>query len=492
MYDGPGTYDPGTLSDLYYEDIYKAGGEFENWDPNGDGIYAARNKPGVSRDVIDLYPDVYVGRLAVRNPLEAKLMVDKIITYESTAADPSWFNKTILIGGDGFQDQPDLNIVWDTNGLPNGEYTIYAQTTNSDQEKGSIDIINVTINKDVASDITFSEEDHLKVDSYPAPPIAEITSPSEENILGNSDVNFVPDKAYIGDRWARVQYTSGRMYIRGKSYDPKPQYEDPYGSICTIKVWVNNSQDETVFGPIQKSSDIWFEGEYETLNAASYLSDFEKEILWTSNGNLTSMQDSIDAISEGSGFLLFAGHGNPNVWANHNPGIPGGRKNSSIYGLQVINPTSRPFLPMYNLKNGEKLPVCIVGGCHNSQFNVSFLKTLLGPDVAGYWTHGLPTPECWSWTLTRQKNGGSIATIGMTGLGYGYLGQAVVQGLGGYIDAELIRQYSLGNHNLGAAHGLAITNYIITQGKSQLADEKTVQEWALLGDPSLLIGGYSS
>jgi len=62
LYDDGDVQDPGFISDLYYADVYKAGGVFENWDSNGDGIFAAWDKPGVPNDVLDLYPDVCVGR----------------------------------------------------------------------------------------------------------------------------------------------------------------------------------------------------------------------------------------------------------------------------------------------------------------------------------------------------------------------------------------------------------------------------------------------
>ena len=43
-------HDPGVISDLYYADIYEAGGNFSSWDPNGDGVFAAWGKPGVEND----------------------------------------------------------------------------------------------------------------------------------------------------------------------------------------------------------------------------------------------------------------------------------------------------------------------------------------------------------------------------------------------------------------------------------------------------------
>ena len=36
----------------------------------------------------------------------------------------------------------------------------------------------------------------------------------------------------------------------------------------------------------------------------------------------------------------------------------------------------------------------------------------------------------------------------------------------------------------------AVTEYVTISGNYFKLDAKTVQEWALLGDPSLMIGGY--
>ena len=82
------------VSDLYYADIYKGAGEFEDWDSNGNGIFGEWTwywKPEWNwwsndikeKDVIDLVPDVYIGRLACKNNIEVINAVDKIIRYET-------------------------------------------------------------------------------------------------------------------------------------------------------------------------------------------------------------------------------------------------------------------------------------------------------------------------------------------------------------------------------------------------------------------------
>ena len=117
--------DPGFPTDLYYADIYKEGGVFENWDSDGDGILAE-----YPDDIIDLSPDVAVGRLAISDVAEVQDVVNKIITYETTSYGSDWFKKMIVFSGDGFLDQRDLNIQWDTKEFADGAYTIKAQSFN--------------------------------------------------------------------------------------------------------------------------------------------------------------------------------------------------------------------------------------------------------------------------------------------------------------------------------------------------------------------------
>jgi hypothetical protein len=83
------------LSDLYYADIYKNGNEFEDWDSNNDDIFAEWEK-----DNLDLEPDVYVGRLPCRYLFEVRIIVNKIIEYESSTYGNEWFNRMVLLGGD--------------------------------------------------------------------------------------------------------------------------------------------------------------------------------------------------------------------------------------------------------------------------------------------------------------------------------------------------------------------------------------------------------
>jgi len=347
VYDGGSIQDPGYISDLYYADIYDGEGNFSSWDSNDDGIFAAWGKPGVSTDEIDLFPDLFVGRLACRNKIEVNTMVKKIITYES-GTDPSWFGKMVVIGGDTFDDV---------------------------------------------------------------------------------------------------------------------------------------------------SSNNYYEGEVETQKALDYMDGCEPVKIWCSNRDTEGLvpipRDIIPAVSKGCGFLAFAGHGSPERWNTHWP-EEFGEDDKRVKGLWWFN---MPFF-----YNGNKLPICVVGGCHNSQFNVTATSFLLD----GLWVYG-PVPECFSWFLTRKIGGGSIATLGNTGLGYGKTGNSgdldgdgiddpdCIEGYGGYLETLFFKAYGVDGFNiLGVTWYRAITEYLFTYpGMDNKLDCKTVQQWALLGDPSLKIGGYA-
>jgi hypothetical protein len=327
------------LSDLYFADVYRYDdGQvgFEDWDSNGNGVYAEWWFTG--KDILDLYPDVYVGRLACRNAFEVDILVEKIITYETTTYGQSWFNRFVGIGGDTFT------------------------------------------------------------------------------------------------------------------------YDEYYEGILGVEV----------------------AGEYLEENG------FTTKNLFTSDGTLAGANDIISAISEGSGFLDFEGHGNPMSWATHPP----------LDGDTWIGIDESQFI---QLNNKDMYPVTMIGGCHNSQFDISLLNLLDFQNLQHTYYHSTWGPECFSWWLARKIDGGAIATIGSTGYGYGTIGDEdedgipdTLQYVGGFIDSEFFRVYAQeGKDILGETHGVTITNYLNKfPPMTDKIDVKTVEEWVLLGDPSLKIGGY--
>jgi len=345
-------YDPGYLCDLYYADIYNSTGGFDSWDSNHNGVFAEWK--GINKDRLDFYPDVYVGRLPCRNTFEVRIMVNKIINYEKTLADPSWYDRFVTIGGDSHDDRP-----YGTN-YPEGEVVC----------------------------------DYI-IDTY------------------------------------MTDFTPIRLFSSNKNTDPT-----------------------------------------HTPETANIISEVGK-------------------MSTGCGYLLFDGHGNPLVWDTH-------WVDDFSTWVGAINVGD--FL---KLRNGGKLPVTVVGGCHNSMFNNTVLGNLQD-NTTNYkftWVYGNPVPESFSWWLTRKIGGGSIATMGNTGLGYGSIGDFNSDGipdctqyLGGYQEIKFFESLSESSTKiLGEIWGGTISKYLDTfPGMDDQVDCKTVQEWPLIGDPSLKIGGYSA
>jgi hypothetical protein len=102
------------LSDLYYADIYDEEWGFSSWDTNENDVFAEYNWYG-NNDELDLYPDVYLGRLACVNTNEVTTCVNKIITYETTEAyTQDWFTDIVVIGGD--------SLLGDEEHIDEGEY----------------------------------------------------------------------------------------------------------------------------------------------------------------------------------------------------------------------------------------------------------------------------------------------------------------------------------------------------------------------------------
>jgi len=213
--------------------------------------------------------------------------------------------------------------------------------------------------------------------------------------------------------------------------------------------------------------------------ALDMMPGFSPVKLWASDGSLKNWIDVAKNINNGCGFLYLSGHGSPLAWATH----PYNNSEKYIYGLNLVH--------MLLLNNKDKLPVCVVGGCHNSMFNISFFHT--------WWTYGLHIPKCWSWALTSKINGGSIATIGPTGFSYGPTDISSGEGGSDWLDMHFFGEYGLnGRDILGETWGNTIIsflqNFSINWSKKAADDAslnvKNVEQWVLIGDPSLKIGGY--
>jgi len=241
------------------------------------------------------------------------------------------------------------------------------------------------------------------------------------------------------------------------------------------------------------SNDSWYEGEEENKLAISYMTSFTPVKFWTSDGTLTGRDDLISAVSQGCGFLFVDGHGNPQVWTTHPP-------NSSAWvgGLNAID--------MFKMTNREKLPIIVCGACHNAQFNVSLTNIikriiqdrLLFFQRTVYYKDWVP--ECWAWRSVSVARGGSVATMAYAGLDWFTEGDGnhdgipdCVQFFSGFMNTNFFYNYGVRNlTRLGDTFTQDLTDYLNAfPPMVNKLDCKTVQEFTLLGDPTLAIGGYS-
>jgi hypothetical protein len=85
-------------ADLYYADLYKADGSFDDWNANGNDEFGELVYPGILNvDQADANPDISVGRVPVFSMDEAETYVDKVIRYETGARGSDWVKRALLI-----------------------------------------------------------------------------------------------------------------------------------------------------------------------------------------------------------------------------------------------------------------------------------------------------------------------------------------------------------------------------------------------------------
>jgi len=151
---------------------------------------------------------------------------------------------------------------------------------------------------------------------------------------------------------------------------------------------------------------------------------------------------------------------------------------------------------MSKLRNKEMLPVCVVNSCHNLQFDVNIFNIFKQSFYYMTWIR-----ECWGWKLTRKIGGGSIATIGYSGLELTKEDKDSQEGAADYLDNSFFYSYGVNKIDiLGEVWKESISRYLdkypidwnTPAAWDYAIDAKTVQQWVLLGDPSLQIGGIKN
>ena len=88
-------------TDLYYADIYMTDTDgskvFANWDADGDKNYSEFPD---DNSMVDLYPDICLGRLPCKDSQEVKSVIDKIMDFEQNSYLQKPVDKILQLGGD--------------------------------------------------------------------------------------------------------------------------------------------------------------------------------------------------------------------------------------------------------------------------------------------------------------------------------------------------------------------------------------------------------
>lgn len=223
-----------------------------------------------------------------------------------------------------------------------------------------------------------------------------------------------------------------------------------------------------------------YEGEITNIKVAQTMSDFEQTFLWTSKGNLHPGSFN-RAINKGAGFVSYAGHGFEHGWGTSRP--------NAVTKLKIVYYT--PFVN--GLKNDNKLPIIFFDACLTAKldFNVTDLQNYyprfanLLVRILGLSSDPSDFYQCFGWSFLAKEDGGAIATIGSTRTAYTWVDSNGVYGGAGYLDVQFFDSYEEGI-TVGEMLTCSQNEYIQHVGP----DYFTLEEFILLGDPSLMTGGY--
>ena len=216
-----------------------------------------------------------------------------------------------------------------------------------------------------------------------------------------------------------------------------------------------------------------YEGEDLNEMIMDIMTDFNPSyIIWTSKGNFNRRTIS-EAINAGAGFLDYSGHGFEHGMGTYPPHGP----YLKTYLTPYIN----------DLVNGYKLPIIFFDACLTAKLDF-VLQDLLDykqyrifdilARIINYDTQ-MKLP-CYAWYFIKHDGGGAIATIGATRTAFGGVDSGA-----GKMSLEFFKNYD-GSQTVGQMMTKAQNAYITDVPEDQF----TVEEFILLGDPSLRIGGY--
>lgn len=223
------------------------------------------------------------------------------------------------------------------------------------------------------------------------------------------------------------------------------------------------------------------EGEIVTQNIADIMQThgFEPIKLWTSQGTFNPFIIN-KKITEGAGFISYSGHGYEQGFGTSPPNVE-----------QRINYLS-PFLA--GVFNGDKLPVIFFDACSTTKLDftveelhqwyptplVKLFSFLSGVEYE--MDNYFPTI---SWQIVKKPNGGCIASVGATRVAFTGVNEDGAHWGAGFLNTHFYDAYEPGA-KIGELFTQSQIDYLNTVGTECI----TLEEFILIGDPSLQLGGF--
>jgi hypothetical protein len=234
-----------------------------------------------------------------------------------------------------------------------------------------------------------------------------------------------------------------------------------------------------------------FEGEIDCIHTKLLLDDYNVTELYASDGTLLDFNDFISSFNNGNKFVLFHGHGLQNGLFTHNSD----GEQITVFDLEYLT----------ELNNKDMYPISVVGCCLTTEFDVGLLNFLkVFENLKQHrWFRNMKY-ECicegLSWEMVKKPDGGSIAHIGSSSTAWGADGDRNSDGIPdsvqmGYTSGLCYEFFNIISEEeidiLGDVFVETLSRVINNQDtNNDVVQVKCIQEFQLIGDPSLKIGGY--
>lgn len=278
---------------------------------------------------------------------------------------------------------------------------------------------------------------------------------------------LVPTDLYYADLNGTWDDNGDGLFADNKNDDFNGLPDLYIGRIPTGLELANSTVDKIIgYSENLNSSEAWFnrillvsgdpsgDGNVRTLNGSrlnEHLSQWiDLDTVKLYHGQALTKDSLIENMNLGYRFVNFAGHGKPGSWLLDS-------EESLRFGAPEVE----------NLMNGYMLPVVTSMACSTARFD-----------------DGTSISE----RLILIPGGGAIAYLGPTRTAWTYAGNSIHKGLMGEMNWRIYEVYGDGYRTLGEIWGISISRYVEAHGLGSVFNEKTVMEFALLGDPTLLIG----